>query len=160
MTSNDLPAIREIVQDGQTMTAWNGAWSEEETVDGLKKQLDSYKENGFGRWGVVLKTTGRFVGMCGLQWCDADKDRVLEIGYLFNKAFWHNGYAAEAAAACKKYSFEVLNCDEVFSIIRDNNFASMNVAIRNGMLVRGRYIKNYKGEEMPHYIFSARKDGK
>jgi hypothetical protein len=33
----------------------------------------------------------------------------------------------------------------------------MNVAIRNGMLVRGRYVKPYKGEDMPHYIFSARK---
>jgi RimJ/RimL family protein N-acetyltransferase len=157
MTPNDLPAIREIVQDAQTMTAWNGAWSEEETTDGLKKQLDGYKENGFGRWGVILKATGRLVGICGLQWCDTDKNRVLEIGYLFNKAFWHNGYAAEAAAACKKYSFEILNCGEVFSTIRDNNYASMNVAIRNGMLVRGRYIKNYKGEEMPHYIFSVKK---
>jgi hypothetical protein len=25
------------------------------------------------------------------------------------------------------------------------------------MLVRGRYTKHYKGEDMPHYIFSARK---
>ncbi len=32
----------------------------------------------------------------------------------------------------------------------------MNVAIRTGMLVRGRYTKNYRGTDMPHYIFSAR----
>jgi RimJ/RimL family protein N-acetyltransferase len=157
MVMEDLPPMREIVQDEQTMYAWNGAWSEEETVDGLEKQLRSYRENGFGRWTVILKETGRVIGMCGLMWWDTDKDRVLEVGYLFNRAFWHNGYAAEAAIACKRYAFEVLNFDEVFSLIRDNNYASMNVAIRNGMFVRGRYIKNYKGDDMPHYIFSARK---
>ena len=32
-----------------------------------------------------------------------------------------------------------------------------NVAIRNNMLIRRRFIKQYKGEDMPHYVFSARK---
>jgi RimJ/RimL family protein N-acetyltransferase len=157
MTHGDLPDMWEIVGDDQTMYAWNGAWSEDECKEGLEKQLHGYRENGFGRWAVVLKATGQVIGMCGLMWCDTDKARVPEIGYLFNRAFWHNGYAAEAAIACKKYAFDVLNFDEVFSLIRDNNYASMNVAIRNGMLVRGRYLKTYKGEDMPHYIFSARK---
>ena len=94
--------------------------------------------------------------MCGLMWWDTDKDRVLEIGYLFNRAFRRNGYAA---AAAKRYVFDALNYSEVFSLIRDNNYASMNVAIRNGVRVRGRHAKHYKGEDMPHYIFSARKNG-
>ena len=158
MTFDDLPALRAIVQDEQTMYAWNGAWDEEETIDGLEKQVKSYRENGFGRWAVTLKETGNVIGVCGLLWIDTDKETVLEIGYLFNRVYWHKGYASEAAIACKKYTFDVLGYPEVFSIIRDSNFASMNVAIRMGMLVRGRYIKHYKGEDMPHYIFSARKD--
>jgi RimJ/RimL family protein N-acetyltransferase len=157
MTIGDLSAMWEIVGDDETMYAWNGAWSEQENIDGLEKQICGYLENGFGRWAVVLKETGRVIGMCGPMWWDTDADRVLEIGYLFNRAFWHNGYAAEAAIACKRYTFDVLGYDEVFSLIRDNNYASMNVAIRNGMLVRGRYTKHYKGEDMPHYIFSVRK---
>jgi RimJ/RimL family protein N-acetyltransferase len=36
MAPEDLPAIREIVRDEKTMYAWNGAWSEEETVEGLR----------------------------------------------------------------------------------------------------------------------------
>jgi RimJ/RimL family protein N-acetyltransferase len=157
MTVEDLPAMREIVQDELAMYAWNGAWSEAETASGLEKQIRGYQENGFGRWAVDLKETGKTIGICGLEWQDTDIDRVLEIGYLFNRAFWHNGYAAEASIACKKYAFDVLGHNEVFSLIRDNNYASMNVAIRCGMFVRGRYVKNYKGEGMPHYIFSARK---
>ena len=111
MTTDDLPALREIVQDDQTMLAWNGAWSEAETVEGLEKQLASYRENGFGRWAVILKGTGALVGMCGLLWIDTDKDTVPEIGYLFNRAYWHNGYASEAAIACKRYAFDVLTHD-------------------------------------------------
>lgn len=158
MTLDDLPSTREIVCDEQTMYAWNGALSDEENAEQLQKQLRGYREDGFGRWAVVLKETGKVIGICGLQYCDTDRESVLEIGYLFNRAYWHNGYAAEAAIACKQYAFDVLHVHEVFSLIRDTNIASMNVAIRNGMLIRRRYIKIYKGEDMPHYVFSVKDD--
>ena len=158
MTLDDLSETRKIVCDEQTMYAWGAAWSEEENLDGLRKQLCGYSEDGFGRWAVILKATGELVGMCGPQWCETDSDKLLEIGYLFNRSYWHNGYAAEAAVACKEYAFDVLDFDEVFSLIKEDNYPSMNVAIRNGMLVRGRFIKHYKGVDMPHYIFSARKN--
>jgi len=157
-TLDDLSATKAIVCDDQTMYAYNGAWSEEENLEAIEKQMRGYREDGFGRWAVVLKKTETVIGICGLQWCDTDKDKVLEIGYLFNRLYWGNGYAAEAAVACKRYAFDVLHYDEVFSLIRDTNLASMNVAIRNRMLIRGRYIKHYRGEDMPHYIFSVRKN--
>lgn len=153
----DLPATREIVCDELTMQSRCGAWSEDENAEGLRKQLISYKEHSFGRWAVVLKGTNKVIGICGLQWCDADNDKVFEIGYLFNRAYWHNGYAAEAANACKKYAFHILKHDEVFSIIKDSNYPAMNVAIRNGMLIRGRFIKSYNGRNTQHYIFSVRR---
>jgi RimJ/RimL family protein N-acetyltransferase len=158
MSMADLPAMREIVQDEQTMYAWGHAWSEEETIAGIEKQLRAYQEDGFGRWAVVLKEIGTVIGVCGLLWWETDKDRVPEVGYLFNRAHWHNGYATEAAIACRRYAFDVLGYKEVFSLIRDTNHPAMNVAIRSGMLVRGRYTKHYRGKDMPHYIFSARKD--
>ena len=157
LVMGDLPAVWEIVGDDMTMSAWNGAWSEEENLAGLEKQINNYREHGFGRWAVVLRDTGQVIGICGLQYCDTDKDSVLEVGYLFNRSFWHKGYAIEAAIASKSYAFDVLEEAEVFSLIRDTNLASINVAIRNGMLVRGRFIKQYKGAAMPHYIFPARK---
>jgi len=160
LTLDDIPATREIVGDDETMAAWNGAWSEQENIDAVEKQIRGYRDNGFGRWAVVLKENGRVIGYCGLQWCEPDwyaSGRLLELGYAFNRAFWRKGYAAEAAIACKRYAFDVLGFDEVFSLVRDTNYPSMNVAIRNGMFVRGRFVRRYKGEDMPHYIFSARK---
>jgi len=82
---------------------------------------------------------------------------VLEIGYLFQRAFWHKGYASEAAMACKNYAFEMLQADEFFSIIRDTNVPSQRVAERNGMTRCGEFIKHYRGIDMPHYVYSVQK---
>ena len=81
-----------------------------------------------------------------------------QVGYLFQKAFWHKGYATEAAIACKNYAFQVLGAKEVYSIIRDNNLASQNVAKRNGMKVCGKIVKHYYNMDMPHLLFKTEKN--
>ncbi|MEG2081584.1 MAG: GNAT family N-acetyltransferase, partial [Oscillospiraceae bacterium] len=83
----------------------------------------------------------------GLTLQDYNDEKVVEIGYLFQKAYWHNGYAIEAASACKEYAFSVLDVDEVFSIIRDSNIPSQNVAKRNGMKKIDTLVKYYRGVE-------------
>lgn len=97
----------------------------------LNRQFARYDKYGFGLWAVILKETNEFIGQCGLTiqpWKDSE---VLEIGYLFERKYWHNGYATEAAIACKRYAFETLGASEICSIIRDTNTASQNVAKRN-----------------------------
>ncbi|MEZ5086993.1 MAG: GNAT family N-acetyltransferase [Tessaracoccus sp.] len=76
------------------------------------------------------------------------------MGYLFNRAHWHHGYAIEAARACRDWAFRELDTNRVHSIIRDTNVASMNVAIRNGMTVCRRFVKHYRGVDMPHFDFA------
>lgn len=78
--------------------------------------------------------------------------------YIVNtpKAFWGKGYATEAAIASREYAFTKLNAPEVYSIIRDTNIPSLNVAKRNGMSVLGRFTKYYRGVEMPHLLFSVK----
>ena len=75
---------------------------------------------------------------------------VLEIGYLFERSCWHKWYAIESSVLCKKYAFEILNADEVCSIIRDTNIASQKVAVRNGMAIVDTWTKHYRGVDMPH----------
>jgi len=144
-----------ILQDGQTMYAYEGAFNDEETQAWLDKQLARYRDDGFGLWAVILKETGEMIGQCGISWQDVDGERVPEIGYLFNRAYWHNGYATEAAMACKEYAFNTLGFKEIFTIVRSTNIPSKNVAIRNGMIIRGRTIRHYKGIDMPHFVLSA-----
>ena len=98
------------------------------------------------------------IGQCGLTMQTWKDQRVLEIGYLFNRSYGHQGYATEAAKACKEYAFKILKAPEVCSIIRDTNIASQNVAIRNGMKKKDTWTKHYRGVDMPHSRFVASRD--
>ena len=158
MTQEDYPALAEILQDREAMFAYEHAFSDEETQAWLNRMLERYRTDGYGLWAVVRKETGEMIGQCGLTRQRVEERGVLEIGYLFQRKHWKQGYAIEAARACKAYAFETLHADEVFSIVRDNNIASMNVAIRNGMTVRCRFTKHYYDIDMPHYAFSIRKE--
>lgn len=158
MMAEDLPALRKILQDPEVMYAYEHAFSEKEVIQWFENQLRRYWEDGFGLWAVVLKSSGKMIGQCGLTYQDFDGKRVVEVGYLFQKAFWHKGYAAEAAQACKRYAFDVLGQSEVYSIIRDNNIPSQQVAQKNGMLPCGRIVKHYYVMDMPHIVYRIKAD--
>ena len=155
MNESDFDALCKILCDEETMYAYEGAFSDQEVGEWLDRQLSRYREFGFGLWAVVLKETGMMIGQCGLTMQPWKNDEVLEIGYLFQRNFWHNGFATEAAIACKKYAFEVLKADEVCSIIRDTNIPSQRVAERNGMTKKDAWTKHYRGVDMPHFRFVA-----
>jgi RimJ/RimL family protein N-acetyltransferase len=87
-------------------------------------------------------------------WQDIDGKRVLEVGYLFNRSFWRHGYATEAARACRDWAFAELASKDVFSQVRDTNIASMNVAIRMGLTIQSRFLKHFRGVDMPHFAFA------
>ncbi len=157
MTQADFSDLCKILQDEEVMYAYEGAFNDKEVQDWLDNQLRRYREDGFGLWAVILKQTGEMIGQCGLTMQDYNGEKVLEVGYLFQKKFWHQGYASEAAIACKQYAFDELGANEVFSIIRDTNTASQQVAVRNGMICTDTFIKHYRGIDMPHYLFSVRK---
>ena len=62
----------------------------------------------------------------------------------------------------KRVKNMLLKClvqNEVYSIIRDNNTASQNVAKRNGMKEKKRFVKHYYGMDMPHIVYSVRNEG-
>ena len=153
MNPSDFNSLCRILQDEKAMYAYEGAFSDQVVQEWPDRQIYRYQKWNFGLWAAVLKETDKMIGQCGLtmqQWKDQE---VLEIGYLFERSHWHQGYATEAAKACKQYAFEKLNASEVCSIIRDSNTASQNVALRNGMVMKDQWIKHYKGVDMPHYRY-------
>lgn len=150
MNQTDFNSLCKILQDESTMYAYEGAFSDQEVQEWLDRQIARYEKWNFGLWAVILKEADEMIGQCGLTMQPWKEAEVLEIGYLFNRFYWHKGYATEAAGACKKYAFEVLKADEVCSIIRDTNIASQNVAVRNGMTKADSWTKHYRGIDMPH----------
>lgn len=157
MNQSDFDSLCKILQDEDTMYAYEGAFTDNEVQEWLDRQISRYQKLGVGLWAVILKASGEMIGQCGLTMQPWKETEVLEIGYLFNRTYWHKGYATEAAKACKKYAFEVLKANEVCSIIRDTNIASQNVAIRNGMTIKDIWTKHYRGIDMPHYRYAIQR---
>ena len=158
LTEEDYPALCAMLMDEQVMYAYAHAFSETEARAWLARQMERYRTDGFGWWAVLRKSDGDLIGQCGLSWQDWEGRRVLEVGYMFRRDAWHQGYATEAAVACKRRAFDQLGAEEVFSIIRDNNLPSRAVARRNGMTVRGSFVKHYYGIDMPHLVYSVTRE--
>lgn len=155
MSQDDFDSLCKILQDEKVMYAYEGAFNDDEVQEWLDRQIARYHKWGFGLWSVILKKTDEMIGQCGLTMQPWKNEEVLEIGYLFQQEYWHKGYATEAAEACKKYAFEILNINEVCSIIRDTNIPSQKVALRNGMTKQDNWTKHYRGVDMPHFKYAA-----
>lgn len=155
MNQDDFQSLCKILQDEETMYAYEGAFSDAEVQEWLDRQMSRYQQWEFGLWAVILKETNEMIGQCGLTMQPWKDKKVLEVGYLFQRIHWHKGYAVEAARACKEYAFKTLNAGEVCSIIRDTNIASQNVAVRNGMVLTDSWTKHYRGVDMPHFRYVA-----
>lgn len=156
MNKSDYADICKMLKDEQVMYAYEHAFSDEEAVQWIERQMSRYKQYGFGWWAVILKDNGKLIGQCGLTMQPCGDSEKLEVGYMFCKEYWKKGYATEAAVACKEYAFDKLKAESVCSIIRENNIPSQNVAIRNGMTVTDRVIKHYYGMDMPHLVYSVK----
>ena len=155
LKKSDFAALCRTLQDRDAMYAYEHAFSDEEVHQWLARQMRRYREDGFGLWAVILRETGDFIGQCGLTKQPVDNTQVTEIGYLLQRDHWHNGYATEAALVCKDYAFSVLGEQEVYSIIRPENTASIRVAERLGMTCRKTIVKHYYGMDMPHAVYRA-----
>jgi [ribosomal protein S5]-alanine N-acetyltransferase len=96
----------------------------------IEWNLRNYEEFGLGLWALELKTTGAFLGDCGLTYQDVESAKELEIGYHVHRGERGKGYATEAASACLDFGFERTACGRICSIVNPSNLASCKVAAR------------------------------
>lgn len=101
---------------------------------------NQYIDYGIGRWAVVLKSTGEFIGWCGLKrmagFTVNNRTDFVDIGYRFSRRHWGKGYATESAQATLNYGFSVLAYDEICAFADVDNEASIQVLTKIG-LTRG-----------------------
>lgn len=152
MTPHDVPNLLQIFSDPVAMRYYPSTRNEEETMGWIHRTLDNYDTYGVGFWVVEEKLRGRFLGQCGIIPQELDGIRQMEIAYLLVRREWGQGYATEAASACKQYGFETMGYNKLISLIDVNNTPSMRVAERIGMRVEQTIIK--WGEEVRVYSIS------
>ncbi|OAD46377.1 GNAT family N-acetyltransferase [Polaribacter atrinae] len=101
--------------------------------------INQYKENGIGRFAVIEKSTGNFIGWSGLKLNKGTKESLngfqdfIDIGYRFIPRYWKKGYALESAIACLEYGFKTMNLDIIYGAAETENIGSNKILQKIGL---------------------------
>ncbi|ALC81244.1 MULTISPECIES: GNAT family N-acetyltransferase [Bacillus] len=153
MRKDDINHLLEIFSDPVAMKYYPSTKDESAANEWIDWTLSNYEKFGLGLWIVEAKETGEFLGQCGIVPQDIEGTIEMEIGYLFVRSKWGNGYATEAALACKNYGFNQLELPKLISLPDINNKPSIKVAERIGMILDK---KIYKWEK-DVYVYSVKR---
>lgn len=133
LTPDDFDCLFEILSNPESMAHYPEPFSREKTRQWIEWNQRNYATYGFGLWAVILKESKQFIGDCGITMQNINGAMRPEIGYHINIAYTGQGYATEAAVACRNYAFDVLEFDAVYSYMKYTNLASQRVAEKTGM---------------------------
>lgn len=116
-----------------------------------------YIDFGIGRWAVIEKLSGDFIGWAGLKFITDTVNKhtnYYDLGYRFIKRYWGKGYATEAAIATVKYGFEELSLNEIYGMTDIGNLASKKALQNSGF----KYIEDFDLRGYPHSWFKITAD--
>jgi RimJ/RimL family protein N-acetyltransferase len=135
MTAEDLDDMASLLGDPRVMEFYPAPKNRDEAAQWIAWNQENYNTDGFGLW-IIETHSGEFVGDCGLTWQRVNGTPMLEVGYHVRTAMQGQGFATEAAAACRDFAREVLGAIELVAIVHPENAASARVARKIGMTRR------------------------
>jgi RimJ/RimL family protein N-acetyltransferase len=119
------PIVMRFVGDGGTL-------GQSEVAHWIEVCQRKYAERGYGTSAVFERSSGDFVGYCGvIRAPGRDFD---ELVYVFHRRFWGLGYATEIGRAMLDYVFAVSPLEAISATIDPSNDASLRVAGKLGMI--------------------------
>jgi RimJ/RimL family protein N-acetyltransferase len=127
---DDAPFIASIFEDEAARRFYPEMHRLENAERWVRRNLDTYVQDGFGLWAILLKETGQTAGDCGLMRQQIDGDDEIEVGYHLHASFRGRGVATEAARACIEWGFANLPCTRIVSMVHPKNHASRAVCKR------------------------------
>jgi RimJ/RimL family protein N-acetyltransferase len=149
----DLDALYRLYRDPQIRAHFpDGTRTLAETRDELEWFLDgNHTPPELGLWATVERSTGKFLGRCGLLPWMIDGQPEVELAYLIDKSRWGEGLATEAARGIIQHARAKLHLKRLICLIMPGNAASVAVATKVGMTME----REYTGEFGRCHIYSA-----
>jgi RimJ/RimL family protein N-acetyltransferase len=150
------------------------ARSPQETRALLETFYESYARLELGPLAVLRKSDGVLIGRCGLSdmalevntaprklprvWyqrsqvpSEANVIFEPELGYTFDRDFWGQGYASEAAARVFEYATSAMPFRRIVSVIHPENSPSIKIAKRCGARQENNVMQS--GQEFFRFIW-------
>ena len=145
---SDVNDLHEILGDSETMKYCEPAYSFEHT----KMFLQDFCIAQNGAFAVVHKYSQKVIGYVLFKAWEAT---VYEIGWIFNKNYWRQGYAYEACSNIVGYAFEKLNASKLVAETIDTQ-KSIGLMEKLGMSlqeVQKNAVKDTCGNLADMYIY-------
>ena len=105
-TMADAPALQAILGDAETMAFVEPPYDLARTEAFLRDFCIGRQ----GAMAVALRASGQVIGYLLFKPLEPD---VYELGWIFHRDFWRQGYAYEAVSALIRYTFEALGAHKV-----------------------------------------------
>jgi RimJ/RimL family protein N-acetyltransferase len=133
-TQGDRPALYAMWADPRVMENLAPV-CDAAAAEAILARHDVVRAQGLGFSVVERKEDGAMLGFCGLKRGNPGSpiEGQLEIGWVFVKDSWGNGYASEAAQASLDWGWAHLSEDRIIAITAARNLASQRVMHRIGM---------------------------
>jgi RimJ/RimL family protein N-acetyltransferase len=131
MTPADLDDMAALLGDPGVMAYYPRPKTRQEAAQWIDWNRRLYRTHRYGLW--VIADEGGFAGDCGLTPQVVDGVTELEVGYHVRPALQGQGYATEAAAACRDHARAVLGAARLIAIIHPDNRPSQRVAEKIGL---------------------------
>jgi [ribosomal protein S5]-alanine N-acetyltransferase len=93
------------------------------------------------RFAIVLKETGKIIGLIGITNIIRGVSRAGFIGYWIGADHLNKGYATEATVLSMQYAFEMLGLHRVNLWIAEDNAASLRIVEKLSLRYEGTVIK-------------------
>lgn len=108
----------------------------------IRRIQRQYEEHGIGRWAVIQKDSGQFLGWAGLKKVTETVNgysNYYDLGYRLLPEYWGQGVASECASASLVYGFSSLSLQIIYAAAHTENAASGRILLRNGFLETGQF---------------------
>lgn len=133
MVPEDYEALSLVLGDPSIMQHYPYPFDEARIREWIARNINRYKDNGFGLWAVCLKETGEMIGDCGLTLQNINGEMLPEIGYHIRANCQRKGYAKEAAKGTMDWAFKNTSYPALYSYCKYTNIPSFKTAESIGM---------------------------
>lgn len=136
--NEDAADLLRVFAEPEVVRYWSsGAWTDIAQAEAMIAEArQAYRDGGLARYAIALADTNRLIGICNLRGF-FEQNRRCELGYALGRAYWGQGFAAEALEALLDHAFHVLDINRIEADIDPRNEASARLLEKLGFRREG-----------------------
>ena len=142
LRATDLELASCVLQNAETMAAWDRPYDRSDTLDFIADMLRRYRTDGIGYVAVFAE--------------QLDGRPAVSLGCIVRSEKRFHGFGRECLSAMLSCAFARLELDRVVSFIRLDNVGALQTAAAFGMKPVGRCERVHAGQAVPHAVLEMR----